>query len=309
MTTATLPPQNTIRDSAPNGLYLLDKPEGVSSNRALQQVKRLMAAKKAGHTGTLDPLASGVLPICLGEATKFAQFLLEADKKYRVTARLGQRTTTCDSEGEIISEQALPPIDDKGLAALLEQFRGEISQVPSMYSALKHNGQPLYKLARQGVEVERPARSVQIHQLEQIAWQKPFLSLQVHCSKGTYIRNLVDDIGQKLGCGAHVVQLRRTAVGRFSEGQSQPLADLVDNGVSAKALISLHAMLSHYPVITLTSQQVKQLYMGQQVVVESDCSGLVRLQTMEQVFIGMAEIHDAQQLKVRRLLSAEVVNL
>ncbi|MCP4475913.1 MAG: tRNA pseudouridine(55) synthase TruB [Gammaproteobacteria bacterium] len=309
MTTTISPPQNRVSDSAPYGLYLLDKPEGISSNRALQQVKRLVAAKKAGHTGTLDPLASGVLPICLGEATKFAQFLLEADKQYRVTARLGQRTTTCDSEGEIVAEQALSPIDEQRLAVLLQQFRGEISQVPSMFSALKHNGQPLYKLARQGIEVERPARSVQIHQLEQIAWQEPFLSLQVHCSKGTYIRNLVDDIGQALGCGAHVVQLRRSAVGRFSEAQSQPLADLLNRGINSQALISIHAMLLHYPVITLTSQQVKQLYMGQQVVVDSDCIGLVRLQTMAQVFIGMAEINSTQELKVRRLLSTEVVNL
>lgn len=207
------------------GILLLDKPTDITSNKALQQAKFLYFAAKAGHTGALDPIATGVLPICFGEATKFSQYLLNADKKYRVTAKLGEKTTTADREGEVIESK---PVDvtEEQLVKVLQQFKGTISQVPSMYSALKKDGVPLYKLARKGIEVERDAREVDIYSLELVTFSDDEFVLDVHCSKGTYVRNLVEDIGDELGCGAHVLELRRTAVGDFNLGQTVTLAHL-----------------------------------------------------------------------------------
>ena len=192
-----------------NGILVLDKPIGLSSNAALQEAKRLFYAKKAGHTGSLDPLATGVLPLCFGEATKFSQFLLDANKRYQATVTLGVATSTGDYEGEVIEEKAVDRFNDQELEAALDQFRGEISQIPSMYSALKVNGQPLYKLARQGIEIERKARQVTIFNLELLENPGVELVLDIHCSKGTYIRTLAEDLGKVLGCGAHVSSLRR----------------------------------------------------------------------------------------------------
>jgi tRNA pseudouridine55 synthase len=194
-----------------DGILLLNKPLGISSNQALQRVKRAFFAAKAGHTGALDPLATGMLPICLGEATKFSQFLLETDKTYLVTATLGVRTTTSDADGEIVDTKPVN-VQEAQLQLACEQFRGPIKQVPSMFSALKHQGKPLYFYARQGIEIDRPARDITIFSLNVMRFEGNEVDMQVHCSKGTYIRSLVDDIGQILGCGAYVSKLHRTQV-------------------------------------------------------------------------------------------------
>lgn len=198
-----------------SGILLLDKPMGITSNAALQQVKRLFNACKAGHTGSLDPLATGVLPLCFGEATKFSQFLLDADKHYRARVRLGVTTDSGDADGKVLETKPVPEITDEALEQALDNYRGEITQVPSMFSALKVDGQPLYKLARQGVEVEREARPVTIYELEVQDRSGDELTLDVRCSKGTYVRTLAEDIGRELGCGAHVAGLRRLAAGPF----------------------------------------------------------------------------------------------
>lgn len=206
-----------------DGVLLLDKPSGISSNQALQRVKWLFSAAKAGHTGSLDPLATGMLPICFGRATKLSQILLNDDKTYQVVAQLGVRTTTSDLEGEVVVERPVPDYDHATLNAVLENFRGNIQQIPSMFSALKYQGQPLYKLARKGITIERPARSISIYQLNILSYQCQQLTLQVRCSKGTYIRTLVDDLGERLGCGAHVLKLRRISVNRFRQHQMHTL--------------------------------------------------------------------------------------
>ena len=198
-----------------NGVILLDKATGISSNFALQQVKRLFFAKKAGHTGSLDPLASGLLPICLGQATKVAQFLLDDNKRYFVRGKLGQISDTGDAEGKISSFGPTEGINEPSVAQVLPEFLGNIKQVPPMYSALKRDGKPLYELARQGIEVEREARPVTIHEINFLGLENGILSLDVACSKGTYIRTLVEDIGKMLGCGAHVIELRRTGFAHF----------------------------------------------------------------------------------------------
>lgn len=198
-----------------DGIILLDKPVGLSSNAALQKVRRLLRARKGGHTGSLDPLASGLLPLCFGEATKVSGFLLGADKRYRVRIRLGITTATGDGEGEVLEERPWEHIGRADVERVLPRFLGEIQQVPPMYSALKHEGQRLYRLARQGVEVERPPRTVTIHALELLDFEPGLVELDVHCSKGTYIRTLAEDLGKALGTGAHVQALRRTGLGPF----------------------------------------------------------------------------------------------
>ena len=205
-------------------MLVLDKPPGMSSNDAVQKVKRLFAAQKVGHTGSLDPLATGVLPLCFGEGTKFSQFLLSSDKRYRAEIILGVATDTGDSDGQVIAEADASGVTQTDVETALEQFRGEISQVPSMYSALKHNGQPLYKLARQGIEVEREARTVTVYSNELTDFAPQRITLELHCSKGTYVRTLAEDLGQRLGCGAHVSGVRRTSTGPYNE------SDLSTNG-------------------------------------------------------------------------------
>jgi tRNA pseudouridine55 synthase len=211
-----------------DGFLLLDKPLHLSSNAALQRVKNIYFAKKAGHTGSLDPLATGMLPICFGEATKFSQFLLDANKSYRVTAQLGIKSTTCDNEGEIILTRDASTIDLPIVEKTLEKFRGEQKQIPSMFSAIKFQGKPLYELARKGIEIEREARDITIYELvlENFDNEKKLFTLFVKCSKGTYIRNLVDDIGEALGCGAVVSELRRTNFADFIESEMIPLTQL-----------------------------------------------------------------------------------
>jgi len=208
-----------------NGVLLLDKPYEMSSNNALQRVKHIYFAQKAGHTGALDPLATGMLPICLGEGTKFSQFLLDTDKTYEVTAKLGIRTTTSDADGEIVSEKEVN-VSIEQLNSALDSFRGTTQQVPSMYSALKYKGQPLYKYARDGIEVPRESRDITVFSLELLRFEGDEVDLSIHVSKGTYIRTIVDDLGELLGCGAHVANLRRNAVGNYPKNRMVTMAQL-----------------------------------------------------------------------------------
>jgi len=217
------------RGRSVNGIFLLNKPLDRSSNQALQRVKNLFDANKAGHTGALDPLATGVLPICLGEATKFSQFLLDSDKYYRSTFVLGVATETGDCDGDILSEADASTLTQNQIESAIEAFRGEIQQIPSMYSALKHNGQPLYKLARQGIEVERQARTINIYKYEIVDFRpgpRAELDVEVHVSKGTYVRTLAEDLGAALGCGAHVSVLHRHIAGPFTEQETMTLPEL-----------------------------------------------------------------------------------
>ena len=200
-----------------DGFLIMDKPVGLSSNQVVQKAKRMMDAQKVGHTGSLDPLATGVLPLCFGEATKFSQYLLDSDKRYWTRIRLGQTTNTGDSDGQILEERPINGVTAERIEAVLAEFRGKIEQTPSMYSAIKHHGQPLYKLARMGVEVERKSRTISVYHLELVAFDGDFFELELHCSKGTYVRSIAEDLGQKLGCGAHVVALRRRSAGPFQE--------------------------------------------------------------------------------------------
>ncbi len=209
-----------------NGIFLLDKPIHISSNAALQKVKRLFQAKKAGHTGSLDPLATGMLPICFGQATKFSQYLLDADKSYAVTMQLGVRTNTSDKEGEVISTREVPNLSVTDIDRAFDNFRGNIQQVPSMFSALKYQGKPLYFYARQGITIERPSRAITIHAIDHISLENNLVYFTVHCSKGTYVRTLVDDVGEQLGCGAHVTQLRRLSVGPYRETDMMTMEQL-----------------------------------------------------------------------------------
>ena len=283
---------------AVDGILVLDKPQGESSNRILQQVRHLFGAAKAGHTGALDPLATGVLPICFGEATKFSQLMLESDKAYITTARLGQRTETADSEGAIVQERPVPAgLTESALEAVLEQFRGDIAQIPSMYSALKHKGKPLYEYARQGITVDRPARPVTIYRLELLALRSEEIDLAVTCSKGTYIRSLVDDIGEALGCGAHVTMLRRTLAAGFPIDQAHSLGALRDRAEAAtdeaeldQLLLPVDQPLQEYPALELEGERLRSIFHGQAVRMSGHfLSGPARLYG-EGRFIGMGEV-------------------
>ena len=249
-----------------DGVLLLDKPVGLSSNDALIRAKRLYLAKKAGHTGTLDPLASGLLPLCFGEATKFSQDLLEADKTYEATMRLGIRTTTGDAEGEAIDTRDVT-CDERAVEQALAQFRGDIVQVPPMYSALKRDGKPLYEYARAGQTVEREGRRVTIHVLEMIACALPDVTFRVTCSKGTYVRTLAEDIGEALGCGAHLVMLRRTGVGALTLANSVTLDALSDAQPSERDgwLQPVDALLSTFPSVQLDEDATRRFLHGQRL--------------------------------------------
>ena len=292
-----------------NGILLLDKPIGLSSNHALQRVKRLFQAKKAGHCGTLDPIATGLLMVCFGEATKFSQFLLEADKRYLVAAKLGIRTETGDTEGQSISERDASTISLNDIETVLEQFRGEISQTPSMYSAIKHQGQPLYKLARQGITVEREARRICIKELNLISLEDGILTLEVHATKGTYIRTLVDDIGEVLGCGAHVSMLRRTEVGPYHAAQMITMTRLEeavageDDAFLQNVLLPLDTTVSDWPEVRLAESAAYYLRQGQPVIVPyAPTEGWVKLVMKDDRFLGVGEILDDGRVAPRRLI-------
>lgn len=290
-----------------DGILLLDKPHGLTSNAALQKVKRLFQAKKAGHTGSLDPLATGMLPICFGQATKFSQYLLDSDKKYCVTMQFGVRTATGDAEGDVIMTRDVPSLTSSDIETMFSEFRGSISQIPSMYSALKYHGKPLYELARQGVTVERQSRVIQVYELTLQSFENHSATFFVHCSKGTYIRTLVDDIGEKLNCGAHVTQLRRLSVGRYAENQMITLDQLektVDNAGSSdlkKYLLSVDTVLNGWPQVVVTPTMAFYLKQGQSIMSsQAPKSGWVRLLQGEQL-IGVGEMIHGKVVP-RRLL-------
>jgi len=292
-----------------NGILLLDKPLGITSNAALQEVKRLFKAAKAGHTGNLDPLASGMLPICLGEATKLSAYLLDADKVYTGTCRLGIRTSTADAEGEIVEECEVPALTEAQVEAVLDKFRGDIEQIPPMHSAIKQNGQPLYKLARQGIEVERKPRQVTIFELKLMRLEGDEIELYVHCSKGTYIRTLVEDIGEALGCGAHLSQLRRTRVGPFPEEGMVGLETLRDEAeegaeVLDRFLLPLDHALGNYPEVTLTESSLFYVRQGQAVQVpQAPTEGWVRLFDNAGGFVGVGAVLDDGRVAPKRLIN------
>lgn len=294
-----------------SGILLLDKPSGITSNAALQTVKQLLRARKAGHTGSLDPLATGMLPVCLGEATKISGFLLEADKTYEVVIRLGVSTTTGDAEGEVVETRPVPALSAARLEAALARFRGSIEQVPPMHSAIKRNGQPLYKLAHQGIVVEREPRRVRIHELFLLAFRDDRLVIRVHCSKGTYIRTLAEDIGNTLGCGGHVEALRRTRVGSFEADEMVSLAVLEETvgegGPEAadRYLLSIESALRHWPDVRLSKEVAYFLQQGQPVFVpHAPTEGFVRLYAGEEHhFLGVGRILDDGRVAPKRLLS------
>jgi len=297
------------RGRAVNGIVLLDKPVGHSSNQALQQVKRLFQAQKAGHTGSLDNLASGLLPLCLGEATKIAGYLLEADKRYRVECTLGTVTATGDAEGEILRSAPVEGITLAQVAAAVQRFIGEIEQIPPMYSALKRGGQPLYKLARQGITVEREPRAVTIHALEILRFDGQRVELDVQCTKGTYIRTLAEDLGEVLGCGAYVSALRRTGVGGYTEDQMVTMAELeaqaAEGGPESliRFLLPMNEALNHWPAIHLSADMAHYVRQGQPVQVpRAPTSGLVRLFQDQDRFLGIGEVQDDGRIAPRRLL-------
>ena len=292
-----------------HGVFLLDKPQGMSSNDIMQKVKRIFQANKAGHTGALDPLATGMLPICLGEATKFSQFLLDADKRYLVTAKLGERTDTSDAEGQIVETRDVNVKTPEILTAL-EQFRGDILQVPTMFSALKHNGKPLYEYARQGITVEREARPITIFELNFIEYNVPYLTLEVHCSKGTYIRTLVDDLGEALGCGAHVTMLRRTAVADYPTEKMldwhalQSLAEPQDLSLLDALLLPIDTAVAKLPTLTLNESQTQGIGFGQRIKFDNlnRLQGQVRLFSHENRFLGVAVIDENNVIRPQRLV-------
>lgn len=298
-----------------HGVLLLDKPQGLSSNDALQKVKRIYNANRAGHTGALDPLATGMLPICLGEATKFSQYLLDSDKRYRVIARLGQRTDTSDADGQVVQERPVN-FTQAQLDAALDTFRGDIQQVPSMYSALKYQGKKLYEYARQGIEVPREARSISVYELQFIRWEGNELELEIHCSKGTYIRTITDDLGELLGCGAHVIYLRRLQVAKYpiarmvtlehlnallvqAQEQGQAPSDLLD-----PLLMPMDSPAEDFPEVNLLPAVAGYVKQGQPVqAAGAPASGLVRITEGEtRKFIGIGEIADDGRVAPRRLV-------
>ncbi|WP_288677890.1 tRNA pseudouridine(55) synthase TruB [Aggregatibacter segnis] len=295
-----------------HGVFLLDKPQGMSSNDIMQKVKRIFQANKAGHTGALDPLATGMLPICLGEATKFSQFLLDADKRYLVTAKLGERTDTSDAEGQIVETRDVN-VKTPDILTALEQFRGDILQVPTMFSALKYNGKPLYEYARQGITVEREARPITIFELNFIEYNAPYLTLEVHCSKGTYIRTLVDDLGEALGCGAHVTMLRRTAVADYPTEKMldwnalQALAEPQDLSSLDALLLPMDTAVAKLPALTLNESQTQGIGFGQRIKFDNPnrLQGQVRLFSHENRFLGVAVIDENNVIRPQRLVVYE----
>ena len=293
-----------------HGVLLLDKPVGLTSNHALVSVKRLFNAEKAGHTGTLDPFATGLLPLCFGEATKFAQDLLDADKTYEATVQLGVTTTTGDTEGEVI-ETKLVDVRRAQVDAVLEKFRGPIQQVPPMHSALKRDGKPLYEYAREGITLERQARAVIIHALELIEFAPPQLKLRVTCSKGTYVRVLGEDIGAALGCGAHLTALRRTGIDSLGLLQSITLDELsaAPEAERAARLLPVDALLSKFPPIELDAELARRFRQGQRIAlnragIAAPCEeGRVRVYDPEHELLGTAILTHGALLAPERLMA------
>lgn len=305
-----------------DGVLLLNKPAGMTSNQALQRAKRLFFVEKAGHTGSLDPMATGVLPLCFGEATKFSQFLLDADKAYKTTVILGVTRDTCDAEGEIVEQSSAESISRQQVEEQLKHFRGVISQIPPMYSALKRDGQPLYKLARQGVEIERDARQVEIFELTLLDFRpgvEAEADLFVRCSKGTYIRSLAHDLGQRLGCGGHVGKLHRTASGAFSESECLSLDELQilfdQGGFEAidRTLKSADSPVASLPGLELPPDSAYYFRLGNpvmdtQVYRIADQGDIVRVFCAEtdqsaRRFLGLGEVTDDGRVAPKRIIA------
>jgi tRNA pseudouridine55 synthase len=290
-----------------NGVVLLDKASGGSSNAVLQQVKRLFGANKAGHTGSLDPLASGLLPICLGQATKVAQFLLDDDKRYFVRAKLGQISSTGDSEGKIVNFGSTQGINESSIRSVLLQFIGNVNQVPPMYSALKRNGTPLYKLARKGIEIERSPRPVIIHEINFLDLEEAVASLEVFCSKGTYIRTLVEDIGKSLGCGGHVVELRRTGFAHLDLSGSktyEQLSKLKEQNIESldSVILSADKMLPNLESVYLDSEQTRDIRLGKKIeYLGFSNPQKLKLYDHNEQFIGIGESNLMSEILPKRL--------
>jgi tRNA pseudouridine55 synthase len=310
-TAASVSPRLRIVRRAVHGVLLLDKPLGLSSNDALQKAKRLLRAEKAGHTGTLDPMATGLLPLCFGAATKFSQVSLEADKTYRAVLRLGQRTTTADAEGEVIQERPVL-IDRVRIDEVAARFVGEIDQVPPMHSALKRDGKPLYEYARAGVEIERQARRVRIHHLDIVSWQGEHLEIDVSCSKGTYVRTLAEDLGEALGCGAHLVALRRTASGPLRVEQALTLEALaqMDEAQRDARLLPPDALVADWPPVRLPASEAARFLSGLRRRVDLPDAAQVRVYGAEPgAFLGSGHIVAGELIPTRLLSPAEVQTL
>lgn len=293
-----------------HGVLLLDKPQGMTSNDALQKVKWLFNAKKAGHTGALDPLATGMLPICFGEATKFSQYLLDSDKRYQVIAKLGERTDTSDADGQIICSKPVN-ITQSQIDEALTHFRGDILQVPTMFSALKHQGKPLYEYARQGIVIEREARPITVYENQFIQFDvtNHELTLEIHCSKGTYIRTIIDDLGELLGCGAHVIYLRRLQVSNYPIKNMVTLEALQNLADKDELLMPVDSPMNEYPKVILSEQQGKNILLGRTIEIDTTINevnvstkeNLVRIY-QDQRFIG-AGIQTNNKLSPKRLIS------
>lgn len=293
-----------------HGVLLLDKPQGMTSNDALQKVKWLFNAKKAGHTGALDPLATGMLPICFGEATKFSQYLLDSDKRYQVIAKLGERTDTSDADGQIICSKPVN-ITQSQIDEALTHFRGDILQVPTMFSALKHQGKPLYEYARQGIVIEREARPITVYENQFIQFDvtNHELTLEIHCSKGTYIRTIIDDLGELLGCGAHVIYLRRLQVSNYPIKKMVTLDALQNLADKDELLMPVDSPMNEYPKVILSEQQGKNILLGRTIEIDTTINkvnvstkeNLVRIY-QDQRFIG-AGIQTNNKLSPKRLIS------
>ena len=298
-----------------NDVLLLDKATGHSSNDMLQKVKRLYGAQKAGHTGALDPLATGMLPICLGEATKFSQYLLESDKRYRVIAKLGERTDTSDSDGEVVETRDVN-FSNETLLEKLEFFRGKTKQVPSMFSALKHQGKPLYHYARQGITIEREARDIEVFELLFIRHEGDELELEIHVSKGTYIRTIIDDLGEMLGCGAHITMLRRLEVATYPQDKMISLAKLqalfdkaTEEEVSPSVyldplLLPMDSPVDNFPVAHISDELSVNVLHGNAVPMAGFSEGeLVRMTVGDAArFIGVGVIDDKGRVQPKRLV-------
>lgn len=287
-----------------DGILILDKPPGITSNGALQQVKRLFGAAKAGHAGTLDPLASGVLPVLFGEATKFSSFLLDADKEYLADVQLGASTSTGDAEGEVISTSAIE-VDDAAIAAALVRFHGELEQIPPMHSALKYGGKPLYEMARQGVTVERAPRRIAIRELEVLGRWGGLLKLRLACSKGTYVRVFAEDLGLALGTGAHLAGLRRTVAGCFRLEQAVSLASLgeMEGASRDRLLLPVETLLQALPPVELDLGRAGAFLNGRTVAQEHGPRGRCRVYGAGAELLGVGEVGTQGDLRPLRLLA------
>ena len=298
-----------------DGVILIDKPAGITSNDTLQKVKRIYFAEKAGHTGALDPLATGMLPLCFGEATKFSQFLLDSDKRYRVVAKLGERTNTSDSDGEVVETREVK-VDRGQLERCIAKFRGTTDQIPSMFSALKHEGRPLYEYAREGIDVPRKSRKITVYSIELIRFEGHEVEMEVHCSKGTYIRTITDDLGEMLGCGAHVTYLRRTGVSNYPYENMVTIEhleallekahreEIAPRELLDPLLMPMDSAVQDLPEVNMITELADHVLHGQPVqVFGAPQEGIVRMTSGdERLFIGIGHIDDDGRVAPKRLV-------